>query len=93
MNQFDTAERLARRALALREKHQGPDDPATATVLNTLAYVYFRKKEYDKAEPILGAGPGHPGEGRGTQSKRVCLDRTLHIKALRLMGPASFRMT
>lgn len=60
---------FAQRALAIREKTLGPDDPDTATSLNNLAEVYSLIGAYDKAEPLYqraltirekALGPDHP---------------------------------
>jgi CHAT domain-containing protein/Tfp pilus assembly protein PilF len=43
---------LATQSLHLREKALGPEDPATATSLNNLGYLYATIGDYAKAEPL-----------------------------------------
>ena len=62
---YGKAEPLYQRALAIREKAQGPEHPDLATPLNNLALLYWNKGDYDKAEPLLSAGAGDPGESAG----------------------------
>ena len=50
---YAAAEPLYLRALAIREKAFGPDDPEVATTLNNLAVLYRQKGDYAKAEPLL----------------------------------------
>ncbi len=63
----------AERALALRERLLGPNDPTLADALNLLALLFDDVDEYEKAEPLnLRAlairektlGPDHPDVGR-----------------------------
>jgi tetratricopeptide (TPR) repeat protein/uncharacterized protein YraI len=66
---FAEAVPLARRALAIVEKAAGPDDPAVADVLDSLAQLYNNQGRSADAEPLLkrslairekALGPGHP---------------------------------
>jgi tetratricopeptide (TPR) repeat protein len=52
-SQFDKAEPLYRRALAIREKAYPAEHPAIATSLNNLGEMYSAQRRYDKAEPLL----------------------------------------
>jgi tetratricopeptide (TPR) repeat protein len=63
------AEPLFQRALAIKEKVLGPDDPSLATTLNNLATLYNRQGKYAEAGPPLeralaifekALGPDHP---------------------------------
>ena len=67
--QYEQAEPLYQRALAIREKALGPDHPSTAQSLNNLAALYASQGRYEDAEPLyqraLGIyekalGPDHP---------------------------------
>jgi eukaryotic-like serine/threonine-protein kinase len=69
LGQFDRAEPLARRALALRRHHLPGDHADTATSLHNLASLYQSKGRYAEAEPLFLAalamrrqvlGPEHP---------------------------------
>jgi len=51
--QLDEAEQLYRRALTIREQHQGPNHPDVATVLNNLAALEAALGHYDAARPLL----------------------------------------
>jgi len=44
---------LCRRSLAIREKALGPDNPDTASSLNSLAALLETKGDYVGAEPVL----------------------------------------
>ena len=66
---YTDAEPLYTRALAIREKALGPEDPLVATSLNNLAVLYNRQGQYAKAEPLYNRalaiwkkalGPEHP---------------------------------
>lgn len=50
-NNFSEAIILAERALAIRERVLGPDDPTVATSLNDLGFFYYMKGDYARAEP------------------------------------------
>ena len=41
------------RALAIREKSQGPDDPETIRDVENLAGLFVRQSQFDNAEPYL----------------------------------------
>jgi tetratricopeptide (TPR) repeat protein len=67
---YAEAEPLFQRALALREKLLGPDDPNVATSLNNLAALYQVQGRYAEAETLLkrslaidetALGPDDPG--------------------------------
>ena len=60
------------KALELRKKEFGPDDPTTATLLNNLATLYRVQGRYAEAEPLMKRafairekelGPEHPDVG------------------------------
>jgi tetratricopeptide (TPR) repeat protein len=66
---YAEAEPLYRRALAIRQRSLGPDDPETAGILNSLAVLYASQEKYKEAEPLLQRalaiyekvlGPDHP---------------------------------
>ncbi len=50
---YDEAVPLARRVLAIREKVLGPERPAVATSLNSLALLYHAKGDYVHAERCI----------------------------------------
>ena len=50
---YAEAEPLYHRALALRERALGPDDPTTAHSLNNLAVLLAHRGQYAAAEPLL----------------------------------------
>ena len=67
--QYKEAQPLYMRALDIREKVLGPDDPDTARSLNNLASVYEHQGHYKQAEPLYkralninekALGPNHP---------------------------------
>jgi tetratricopeptide (TPR) repeat protein len=67
--QYIQAEPLFQRALAIREKMQGPEHPDTAATLNNLALLYWARGKYEQAEPLFqralaiyerALGPEHP---------------------------------
>lgn len=47
------AEPLYRRALAIREREQGPNHPDVAVILNNLAGLYAAQSNYTAAQPLL----------------------------------------
>jgi tetratricopeptide (TPR) repeat protein len=51
--EFDLAESLFKRSLAIREKALGPDHPDVSTSLNNLALLYEAQGKYDLAEPLF----------------------------------------
>jgi len=51
---FGNAEAMLVRALAIREKSFGPDDPHVARGLVRLGGEYFNKRKYTLAQPLLG---------------------------------------
>jgi tetratricopeptide (TPR) repeat protein len=51
--QYEQAEPLFQRALAIRERVQGADDPLTASSLNDLATLYQDQGKYEEAEPLF----------------------------------------
>lgn len=62
---YDSAEPLARRALALRDSVRGPDHPDAASSLNLLGWIVYERGRSGEAVPLLeraiairrGAGP------------------------------------
>ena len=70
--EYDLAEPLYIRSLAIREKALGPDHPDVGTSLTNLAGLYYSPGKYDRAEPLLirslairekALGPDHPNVG------------------------------
>lgn len=53
LSQHDQAERLLRRALALRREALGDDHADVATTMNQLAWVLRKEGNYDAAEPLM----------------------------------------
>lgn len=73
MGQYDKAEPLLRRALAIEEAEYGPDHPEVANALNCLASLLHDMNRYQEAEPLyrlalaideVGLGPNHPHVSR-----------------------------
>jgi tetratricopeptide (TPR) repeat protein len=67
--EYARSELLFRRVLAISEKAQGSENPATAATLNNLANLYVQQGRYKDAEPIYRRaleiyekimGPEHP---------------------------------
>jgi tetratricopeptide (TPR) repeat protein len=67
--EYGQAEPLYRRALAVREKLEGPEHPKTAQILNNLADLYRKQRRDAEAEPLQQRslaiwektmGPNHP---------------------------------
>src|SRR5205807_1066634 len=67
--QYAQADPLYQRALAIREKMQGPEHPDTAETLHALAVLYWDQGKYEQAEPLYQRalairekmeGPEHP---------------------------------
>ena len=54
---YDQAEPLLQRALAIRERHLGPDHPDTAQSLNSLAVLYYEQAKYELSQPLLQYAP------------------------------------
>ena len=68
---YDAAEPLLRRALAIGEKAQGPEHPSTGTRLNNLGSLLQAKGDYDAAEPLYRRGARQPhGTTHDTRAHR-----------------------
>ena len=52
LGRHDEAEPLFRRAIAIREKANGPDGPELAPPLNNLAELCRELARYEEAEPL-----------------------------------------
>ena len=72
---------FAQQALAISEKINGPEHPATATGLNNLGSLYESMGDYAKAEPLLKRslaisekvlGPEHPDAAISLLSLGLC---------------------
>jgi TonB family protein len=50
---YEGAERFYQESLAIRQKHQRPDEAEVAGAQQTLGLLYFRMKQLDKAEPLF----------------------------------------
>ena len=70
--QYEEAEPLFQRAIAIDEKILGPEHPNLATRLNNLALLYQVQGKYEEAEPLCQRalaiyeqkfGSAHPGTG------------------------------
>jgi CHAT domain-containing protein/tetratricopeptide (TPR) repeat protein len=77
---FSEAILPARRALEIREKTLGPDDPDVATSLDNLGQLYYRQSRYADAEPLYtralvirekALGADHPDVGQSLASLAV----------------------
>jgi tetratricopeptide (TPR) repeat protein len=68
--QYEQAEPLFQRAIAINEKALGPEHPLLAIYLNNLAFLYKTQGKFELAEPLYQRaiaidekvlGPEHPG--------------------------------
>lgn len=82
--QTTEAETLYRRALAIQEKHFGPDHPSVAATLNNLAAQLANRGRYADAEPMhkraiaiaeKSLGPAHPDTASMLTGYAITLDR------------------
>ena len=102
---YDAAEPLFRRALAINERALGPEHPVTATSLNNLSALLSDKGDYDAAEPLYhralairerALGPEHPDTMRSLKTLRrllVKLGRFSEAELLRRRKPAIAKKT
>ncbi len=83
--QFDAAELLHRRALAIDEASYGPDHPDVARGLNNLAELLLATNRFAEAEPLLrralaideaSYGPAHPTVARDLNNLALLLQDT-----------------
>ncbi len=51
--EYDRGVVIARKALEVAEKNDGPDDPNVALSLNFLALLYAKQGQYAQAEPLF----------------------------------------
>lgn len=74
---YADAERLIKRALALRERTLGPEHPSVGSSLEDLALLYEKHSRYAEAEPLyeralalykIALGPEHPSVGASLNS-------------------------
>ena len=74
---------LYQRALAIREKALGPEDPSVATSLNNLALLYDNQGKYTEAEPLHQRalairekvlGPEHPNVAQSLNNLALLYD-------------------
>ncbi|HEY4374322.1 MAG TPA: CHAT domain-containing tetratricopeptide repeat protein [Burkholderiales bacterium] len=82
--QTPEAETLYRRALAIQEKHLGPDHPAVAATLNNLAVLLAGRGRYADAEELhkraiaiaeKSLGPNHPDTASMLTAAAITYDR------------------
>ncbi len=52
-DQLDAAEQLYKKSLEIHLKHQRPDEAEVAGAQEDLATVYYRSRQFEKAEPLL----------------------------------------
>ena len=52
-DQLEAAEQLYRQSLEIHLKHQRPDEAEVAGAQEDLAIVYYRQRQFEKAEPLL----------------------------------------
>ena len=52
-DRLDSAEQMYRQSLEIHLKHQRPDEAEVAGAQEDLATVYFRERQFEKAEPLL----------------------------------------
>jgi tetratricopeptide (TPR) repeat protein len=92
---YPQAEPLYQRALTIREKISGPDDPTVASVLNDLAELYHDQELYSQAEPLYRRalairektlGPENPDVATSLNNLRNCI----RIRAVRRSGTALY---
>jgi tetratricopeptide (TPR) repeat protein len=92
---YDGAEKLIERALAIREKELGPCDPCTAASLNDLAELISQRGNYGKAEALYrralsiettSSGPGNPRTLAATNNlARLLEDEGQDVEAEKLL--------
>jgi CHAT domain-containing protein/Tfp pilus assembly protein PilF len=73
------ARELGERAVAIKEKALGPDDPETATSLTGLGNVFFQRADYKAAKPVLE-------RALAIREKALGLDSVLVAKSLSNLG-------
>ncbi|MGI9450945.1 MAG: tetratricopeptide repeat protein [Geminicoccaceae bacterium] len=69
-DKFSDAERYFEQALETAEKFQ-PGDPRLGRSLNNLAAVYYKQKDYDRAEPLMRRSLGVLEEALGPRNSDV----------------------
>jgi CHAT domain-containing protein/Tfp pilus assembly protein PilF len=70
------AQRVAKSALALREKEFGPNHPSTATASNRLGRIYLERGRYREAEPLFRRAVDIMTRNYGKESIRAAVMRT-----------------
>jgi tetratricopeptide (TPR) repeat protein len=53
LGRYSEAEDFYQRAISIRERSLGTEDPETANVWNVMADLYLRERQYGKAEQLL----------------------------------------
>jgi len=71
--EYDKAEPLLQRALAIREKALGPENTNVATSLSNLALLSDSRGDHDKAEPLYRRALAIREKAYGTEHPRVAL--------------------
>ena len=51
--EYDKAEQLCLRAIAIYEKTSGPESSNVVDFVHTLAMIYYAQERYQEAEPLL----------------------------------------
>jgi TonB family protein len=80
---YADAELILKRALAVREKAHGPDDPDVAWGAQRLAYSYMQEGKYSDAEPYLKRAIAVREKALGPESREVS-------ESVRLLARAYF---
>jgi tetratricopeptide (TPR) repeat protein len=71
---LDAIERDMKRAIAVREKAQGPDEPGLATPLNNLGVLYAEEGRYAEAAPVLKRAVALREKAKGPDDPRLASD-------------------
>ena len=82
----DEAERLYRRAVALKEKLLGADHPDVAMTLNNLAVLLKKREKYEEAAALYGRALAIFEAALGPDHPKVVTCRKNHAGLARKMG-------
>ena len=84
--QYEEAEPLYQRAIAIDEKTLGPEHPDLATKLNNLANLYQHQGKYEEAEPLFKRALAIYEQKFGSAHPRTRTIRENYTNLLRTMN-------